>query len=288
MIVPHDAQGRPVSIKIPAGWVYAAISLTIFSFLVVCSSVIYSTLISRRLVNYSDTVNKNQQQQVVINSLSNKTNQVNKAVDELVKEDNELRQLLGLKNWQSKIKLSGGLVSPESKEDKISRDIEGLKARLAERKKSFSQLRGWIAMVRSRLSHTPSGWPVYGRMVSGFGYRSYPWRGLHTGIDIDARFGTPARVTAPGVVTYVGWMHGYGKLVEVSHGYGVKTLYAHNSAFAVSLGQRVAKGQIVSYVGMTGWTTGPHLHYEVRRADVPINPVAFLSMNILSASRLWR
>jgi murein DD-endopeptidase MepM/ murein hydrolase activator NlpD len=288
MILPHDAHGKPLSLKLPASWVYSALGVLAFAFLLVCSSVIYTTFISRRLVNYSETISKSQQQQTLINNFSNKTSQVNKALDELAKEDADLRKLLGLKSRQDKVHLSGELVSPESKSDKISYDIEDLKTRLADRKKSFSELKSWISIVRSRMARTPSGWPLYGRIASGFGYRVSPWHGMHTGLDIDARYGSPVRVTAPGVVTYVGWMHGYGKLVEVSHGYGVKTLYAHNSAFAVSLGERVAKGQVVSYVGTTGWTTGPHVHYEVRRGNTPVNPVAYLSVNILSASRLWR
>jgi len=288
MIVPHGAHGQPVSIKIPASWVYAAISVSIFSLLLVCSSIFYSTLVSRRLVGYADSLNRNRQQQEVISSFSLQTKQVNKAIEELIQEDNELRKLLGLRGWQNKVKLSSEPATPEAKVDKISYSIERIKTRLAERRKSFEELRNWVAIVRSRMAHSPSGWPIRGRIVSWFGYRSYPWRGMHTGIDIDAHYGSPARATAAGVVTFVGWRHGYGKLVEISHGYGVKTLYAHNSAFAVSLGRRVSKGQVVSFVGMTGWTTGPHLHYEVRRGEAPLNPMAYLDLNIMSASRLWR
>jgi murein DD-endopeptidase MepM/ murein hydrolase activator NlpD len=288
MIVPHDAQGAPISFKIPVSWLRAAGYLALFFVLVVGSSVVYSTLLSRRLVNYADTLYKNREQQEVIKTFSDKTGRVAKAIDELVEKDNELRKLLGLKGWQSKVKLSTSVVSREAKTDKISIEIELAKDRMAESEKSLQELKQWVVFVRSRMASTPSSWPIYGRVVSLFGYRAYPWRGFHSGVDIHASYGAPARATAPGIVGYVGWRRGYGKLVEINHGNGVSTLYAHNSNYAVRVGQRVRKGQIVSYVGTTGWTTGPHLHYEVRRWDRPLNPVAFLDLNLLSASRLWR
>lgn len=288
MIVPHDARGRPISLKLPASWVYTAAYAALFSFLVVGSSVVYSTLLSRRLVNYAETLNKNRQQEQTISSFSVKTNKVAAAIDELVQKDNELRKLLGLKGWQSKARLSTEKISCEVRSDKVSLALEFANAQLAERRQSLEELKQWVSTVQERFASMPSTWPIYGRLVSFFGYRSYPWRGVHTGVDIKAHYSAPARVTAAGVVTFVGWRRGYGKTVEVSHGYGISTLYAHNSAFAVRVGQRVRKGQVVSYVGMTGWTTGPHLHYEVRRWDHPVNPVAYLDLNLVTASRLWR
>jgi murein DD-endopeptidase MepM/ murein hydrolase activator NlpD len=284
MVIPHDARGRPVSFKVPARWVYIAASLALFSFILVGSSVIYSTFLSRRLVHYTETLSRNRQQLEVISSFSAKNSKVAKAIDELVQKDNELRNLLGLKGWQSKMKLGSNEVKP----NRVSLDLELFDAKLVERKESLEELKQWVEVVRSRFASTPSTWPIYGRLVSFFGYRSYPWRGFHSGVDIQAYRGAPARATASGVVTYVGWRRGYGKTVEVGHGNGVSTLYAHNSAYAVGVGQKVRKGQVLCYVGTTGWTTGPHLHYEVRRWDRPVNPVAYLDLNLLTASRLWR
>ncbi len=288
MNLPHHAGGTTISFKIHTRWFYAAAGVVAFCLLLAFSSLVFSSVLSRRMVNYADSLNKNKEQQAVINSFLHKTTQVDKAIDELVKEDNELRQLLGLKNWQSKVHLSVGTVSSESKVDAISNQLDKISTKISEKQASFEEMRDWVNTVRSRLASTPSGWPIYGRIASRYGYRVSPWRGMHTGIDIDASYGAPARATAPGIVTYAGWLHGYGKLVEITHGYGLKTLYAHNSAFAVAVGYHVKKGQVVSFVGMTGWTTGPHLHYEVRRGGVPLNPMAFLDTNILSASRIWR
>ena len=288
MIVPHDAQGRPISLKIPASWLKIALFLAVFSFLVVGSSIVYSTLISRKLLNYANTLSRSQQQQAVINSFSDKTSKVGQAIEELVQKDNELRKMLGLKGWESKVKLSTERGSAEVTPDKVSLEFERAADKLAERRQSLEELKNWVAVVRSRFAQTPSTWPIYGRVASFFGYRVYPWRGRHTGIDITARYGAPVRATAAGVVSYVGWRTGYGKTVEIDHGFGVSTLYGHNSAFAVQPGQKVSRGQVVSYVCMTGWTTGPHVHYEVRRGERPVNPMAYLDLNIVSASRIWR
>jgi murein DD-endopeptidase MepM/ murein hydrolase activator NlpD len=287
MIVPHDARGRTISLKIPARWVWAAGGALLFSFLLVGSSIIYSTLISRRLVHYADTLSKNREQREVISSFSVKTDKVTRSIDELAQKDKELRKLLGIRGWQGRVRLSTEKVSAEAKSDRLSLQMDWAEARLQERRASFDEMKNWVNLVRSRLASTPSIWPIQGRIVSHMGYRSYPWRGYHAGIDIQAHRGALARATAGGVVSYVGWRHGYGKTVEIDHGFGVKTLYAHCSGYAVNTGWKVKKGQVVCYVGTTGWTTGPHLHYEVRRGEQPLNPTAFLNLDLLNASRLW-
>ncbi|MCX5725626.1 MAG: M23 family metallopeptidase [Candidatus Saganbacteria bacterium] len=139
----------------------------------------------------------------------------------------------------------------------------------------------------ARYYHTPSVWPAYGRVVSGFGYRVSPWRGFHTGIDITCWYGSPIRAAAAGVITHAGWLGGYGIAVKIDHGYGVETLYGHNSRLEVSYGSRVRKGQIIAYSGSTGFSTGPHCHYEVRKSGNPINPWSYLNLDVFTASRIW-
>jgi len=135
--------------------------------------------------------------------------------------------------------------------------------------------------LASLVAATPSGWPFKGWVTSEFGERISPYTGevgtLHTGLDIAEKLGTPIRATADGIVIQSGWTAGgYGKLVEISHGYGYSTFYGHCSRLKVSPGQRVHKGDIVAYIGATGNATGPHLHYEVRLYGVPINPRPFM------------
>lgn len=119
-------------------------------------------------------------------------------------------------------------------------------------------------------------WPARGAITSGFGLRRHPLFGIvrpHHGVDIAAPWGTPVRVAAAGNVVYAGWFGGYGKLVVVDHGGGTATLYGHLSSIAVSAGQRVAAGDLVGRVGSSGYSTGPHLHFEVRVDGRPVDPL---------------
>ena len=118
--------------------------------------------------------------------------------------------------------------------------------------------------------------PLSGTITSGFGYRFHPILRqvkMHTGVDIAAPVGTSIIASAGGVVVFSGWMKGYGKMVMLDHGGGISTLYAHCSSLAVSVGQQVRQGQLVGRVGLTGLTTGPHLHWEKRVNGRPVNPL---------------
>jgi murein DD-endopeptidase MepM/ murein hydrolase activator NlpD len=131
----------------------------------------------------------------------------------------------------------------------------------------------------TQLADAPSLWPVEGRIGSSFGQREDPFNGegaFHSGIDIDAPYGTPVRATADADVLNVGTVSGYGKEVVLDHGHDLHTVYGHLSAFAVLSGQHVSRGQIIGYVGQSGRATGPHLHYEVRVHSVPVNPYKYL------------
>lgn len=122
-------------------------------------------------------------------------------------------------------------------------------------------------------------WPTSGPITSPFGWRTHPIFGTsryHSGIDIGADYGDSVVAADGGVVIYADWMGGYGKAVIIDHGGGISTLYAHNSELVVAEGQRVAKGQLISRVGSTGYSTGPHLHFEVREGGSPVNPMGYL------------
>jgi len=116
-------------------------------------------------------------------------------------------------------------------------------------------------------------WPASGTVTSGFGYR---WGRLHAGIDIGASTGTPIHAAKGGVVSYAGVMGGYGNIIVIDHGGGMTTRYAHQSQLGASVGQTVKVGDRIGYVGNTGNSTGPHLHFEVRINDSPQNPVGYL------------
>lgn len=149
---------------------------------------------------------------------------------------------------------------------------------------SMTGLRESVVAYNHKLDHTPSIWPVEGRVTSEFGSRIHPITGqrdTHHGIDIAAPAGTKVVATAAGRVVLAEYYGGYGYAVIIDHGYGLKTLYGHNSRLAVKAGDVVKKGDVIAYVGSTGVSTGPHVHYEVIRVDArgreeKVNPRAYL------------
>jgi murein DD-endopeptidase MepM/ murein hydrolase activator NlpD len=131
----------------------------------------------------------------------------------------------------------------------------------------------------ARLADAPSLWPIEGRVTSSFGERQDPFNGegaFHAGIDIAAAYGSPVRAAADGDVTATRMGAGYGREVSIDHGHDLMTVYGHLSSMIVVPGQHVTRGQVIGYVGQSGRSTGPHLHYEVRVHMVPVNPHKYL------------
>jgi murein DD-endopeptidase MepM/ murein hydrolase activator NlpD len=132
------------------------------------------------------------------------------------------------------------------------------------------------AQAHSTVQRTGSGqlsWPVSAPITSPFGWR---WGRMHEGIDLGAAYGTPIAAAGSGTVIYAGWLGGYGNLTVIDHGGGLATAYGHQSRIAVSVGQQVAGGEIIGYVGSTGHSTGPHLHFEVRVNGQAVDPLGYL------------
>jgi murein DD-endopeptidase MepM/ murein hydrolase activator NlpD len=142
-----------------------------------------------------------------------------------------------------------------------------------------AQLKNYEQALREK-ARIPSIWPVAGETTDGFGGRSNPFGGssleFHSGQDIRAERGTPVVAAATGTVLSAGWQNGYGQMIEVSHGGGLTTRYAHLSKIEVAAGQAIARGDVLGRVGSTGRSTGPHLHYEVRIDGESVNPRAYL------------
>ncbi len=152
-----------------------------------------------------------------------------------------------------------------------SREIETMLRRLQRTRAGQARLeKPWTGRLRM---------PVEGRLTSPYGYRNHPIykvRKLHTGLDIAAANGTAIRAAGDGLVVFAGRWGGYGNCVIIDHGGGTATLYGHCSRLAVTQDQRVTQGQVIAYVGSTGLSTGPHLHFEVRRDGSPVNPSPYL------------
>lgn len=132
-----------------------------------------------------------------------------------------------------------------------------------------------INLYRIAAERAPFDIPVKSnfRFTSGFGQR---WGRLHAGTDFAGPVGTPIYATADGVVVSAGWSSGYGRLIKIQHEFGIETRYAHLNAMHVSVGQRVSRGQRIGDMGNSGRSTGPHLHYEVRVGDSPVNPMIYI------------
>lgn len=134
-----------------------------------------------------------------------------------------------------------------------------------------------------RMAAAPTMWPVEGPVTGSFGERIDPFNGegaFHTGVDISTAYGQSVIAPADGVVVFAAENGGYGQLLILEHGHGITTRYGHLAGFATAVGQSVRRGDVIGYVGRSGRSTGPHLHYEVRIQDVPVNPHKYLRISV--------
>lgn len=169
-----------------------------------------------------------------------------------------------------------------------TRDIASLSVRIDRalrtsqlREQGVLQLWDTLSERQSLLASTPTIKPARGFFTSRFGYRADPYTNrpvMHAGLDMAAPPGTPVYAPADGVVSYVGYENGYGKLVSIDHGYGVVTRYGHNSRVFVQQGQKVRRWDVISAVGSTGRSTGAHVHYEVRIHGIAVDPINYILM----------
>jgi len=134
-----------------------------------------------------------------------------------------------------------------------------------------------------KANSAPNLWPVDGQITASFGERIDPFNGegaFHSGVDISSAYGTAVIAPADGIVTFADELGGYGRAIMINHGNGISTRYGHLSGFAVTAGQAVHRGDVIGYIGTSGRSTGPHLHYEVRINDTPVNPYKYLRMTV--------
>lgn len=167
----------------------------------------------------------------------------------------------------------------------LARDAARIEAALSELEQNSREVEAMLRAFEAQpdiVRRIPKPWtggflrPVPGRVSSGFGMRYHPIlhvTKLHTGVDLAAAYGSPIHAAGDGVVVHAGWWGGYGNCIVIAHGNGRSTLYGHCSSLSVSDGQHVQRGQVIGHVGSTGFSTGPHLHFEVRKNGVPVNPL---------------
>lgn len=169
----------------------------------------------------------------------------------------------------------------------VQEDIEKIHRQIELENASFGQLYDLVSQRKNELDHTPTIRPCDGYMSRGFGMHNDPFTGSyqpHTGIDIAAPKGTPVHATAAGVVIGATFRSGLGNVVTIDHGNGISTCYGHLSKIMAVVGQKVTRGDLIGQVGSTGYSTGPHLHYEVRSHQRAMDPGAYIVKSILSIS----
>lgn len=228
-----------------------------------------------------------------IHFFSSKIEELEKQVSKLKDFDRRIRIIANLERGQEPSPFMGmGGPSPSDLREKLKNDrdekgliqqmkvdIERLQSEAASREISLSELEKVLQTKKEILAHTPSIWPAQGWVTSDFGFRTNPFTGLtqmHEGIDISNRAGTLVISPANGFVSDIGndWVH--GKFLVISHGFGMTTRYSHLNKVLVKTGQKVKRGDKIAEIGMTGKTTGPHLHYEVRLNGIPVNPMRYI------------
>ncbi len=208
---------------------------------------------------------ENEEQRQELNSLNNR-------VEAVEDTSRKLAEKSGVVQENGVLSGTGGPALP----------LEGDRVAEIEQKMSYLEkfLRAYDAVFRGR-GYTPTEWPIEGKLESGFGSRRNPFGGssyeFHSGQDIEAAWGGPVIAAANGKVDFVGWQNGYGQLVVVDHGGGLTTRYGHLSHTDVTQGQIISRGQLLGRVGSSGRSTGPHLHYEVRINDEPVDPLPYLT-----------
>lgn len=186
------------------------------------------------------------------------------------------RSYILTKQWSDLARRSFALSTDYAKFDYKYTQVKDIVSNI---EKNIHELDQYLLDKDSYLNSTPTILPADGWITSYFGQRISPYLNklkMHEGLDVGAPYGTPVHAPADGIVTFSGEKAGFGKFVQVDHGYGIETIYAHNQSLSVRAGQKVKRGNLLAAVGNTGHSTGPHLHYEVRVNGIAVDPLYFI------------
>jgi murein DD-endopeptidase MepM/ murein hydrolase activator NlpD len=298
LFVARDEDGRVRKIPIPIRYAYGFLAFTLVgAFTVVGLAGSYTRMLVKT-ESFNQVREQNQMLRKDFNQVAQVAHDRNVQVASLGALANEVTALYGLKQSRLGKTASGSSAAtaavpapvslaqtddPNPQQVKTSIDQfyalrnEALSGRISR------ALEGGLSPTFegdwTTLADAPSMWPLEGRVTSSFGERQDPINGegaFHSGIDISAPYGTPVRAAADGEVTGAEMAAGYGREITIDHGHDLLTVYGHLSSIAVLAGQHVIRGQVIGYVGQSGRATGPHLHYEVRIHNVPVNPHKYL------------
>jgi hypothetical protein len=266
------------------------LAIVVGGFVVACVSIIGIGVFSARVTESFEQRSLRRENNLLMKEISELRyglDELKTSMSSLEQTDNLLRVMVDLPPIDQDVRNVGigGAVSqdmfrPNDPAQDLMLDLDKLEREIKLQRESFEQIQTRIEANQDLVLHTPSIWPVDGgRLTEYFGKRRDPFTRRirpHYGIDIGAKRGTRVYATAEGVVKEVKRKYAFGKVIIIDHGYGLQTLYAHLHSYAVTPGQKVKRGDLIATVGNTGRSTGPHLHYEVRINDQPVNPLDFM------------
>jgi len=268
MLVPHG-RTKPVVMKVPVFIIVLAVFLW-------CAALVYVVSIAVNAIQYyNEYYNMKNEYQHMKNKLSYYINQfieLKSTLSSLRETEAEFRKLFALKSKKD-------VLEAVEVTDTDYIDMEVLRKQIEETIETVTEIKKYLREQKDLYRSTPLGWPIKGVITSGYGKRIHPKLGeitFHSGIDISAPIGTEVKSTADGIVVFSGWTAKSGYTIIIEHGYGFRTVYAHNKKNLVEVGQRVKRGDVIALSGDTGVTSGPHLHYEVWKNDTPVNPLSYL------------
>lgn len=272
--------GKLRKMIVPAYVLHGVAALALIGSLTVVFAVGSYTRMLWKVGNYNALRHEQETLKVQYHQLQTTVNDTNQRLDSLQSLATEVAMTYGVMRYHPiAFDATDNPVTPEDAFDRSVEQYTFLKKNAAAIAISAGGLRLMPAVSFADSTYIPSMWPVMGHITAGFGERLDPFSGegaFHTGLDVASDYGAPVHVTADGVVTVVENHAGYGRLVVVDHGFGITTWYAHLSAFATIAGARVKRGQVVGYCGISGRSTGPHVHYEVRVNNAPVNPARYM------------
>ena len=292
MVIPHH--GKTVfSLRIPIRLVKVALLLSGLAGLYLAGVLLdYRSALetaSRERAELQNLREVNARQHQQIEQLAKSTASLQADMGRLNQLDAELRRLISTDELPAVSR--GGIVRPgvnsggqggpvlNADAGTLIKTVQDLTLQAKARESSLNELRDALIARNQRLAATPSIPPAQGEITSPFGWRASPWGwggDWHPGVDIANSYGTPIVATADGTVVFSSWNSGgYGNMIKIDHGNGIETVYAHNSQNLVSVGEHVKKGQVIAYMGNTGASTGPHVHYEVHVNGKLVNPANF-------------
>jgi len=282
LFVARDAEGQLRKIPIPLHYLYVFLAGALIGMFTITGMAGSYARMLWKVASFNQLRTEKTALQTKYSQLEEASHEKDVQVASLGSIANEVSVIYGLKPNQKLLAESDKPLKPEQVADAIN-SLYALRtsaltgattAGLGAGMNSRASLSDWAAATMA-----PTLWPVTGPITGPFGSRQDPFNGegaFHAGIDISSHYGSPILAPADGTVTYADFYNGYGRLLEIDHGNGVQTRYGHLSGFAVTDGQSVRKGQVIGYVGMSGRSTGAHLHYEVRIHDTPVNPHKYL------------